>query len=149
VRDGVIDVVAYTQTKVFEAAINFARTEGIIPAPESAHAIRAAMDEARACKETGETTVVTARARASCSTSTLQSPIRATLPSVGRVDHRCDRLLNGDLGVDRVELEEVDGLCAQQGQAAFAVGPDGLRPAVRDPDAGTGALQDPRHGPCR
>jgi tryptophan synthase beta chain len=54
VKDGVIEAVAYPQTKVFEAAIEFARTEGIIPAPESSHAVRAAMDEARACKETGE-----------------------------------------------------------------------------------------------
>ncbi|MEA2501420.1 MAG: tryptophan synthase beta chain [Actinomycetota bacterium] len=58
VKDGVIDTVAYPQTKVFEAAVEFARTEGIIPAPESAHAIRAAMDEARACKETGKSRVI-------------------------------------------------------------------------------------------
>jgi tryptophan synthase beta chain len=58
VKDGVIDTVAYPQTKVFEAAVEFARTEGIIPAPESAHAIRAAMDEARACKETGESRAI-------------------------------------------------------------------------------------------
>ena len=54
VADGVVEAVAYPQTKVFEAAVEFARVEGIIPAPESAHAVRAAMDEARACKETGE-----------------------------------------------------------------------------------------------
>jgi len=58
VKDGVIDTVAYPQTKVFEAAVEFARTEGIIPAPESAHAVRAAMDEARACKETGESRAI-------------------------------------------------------------------------------------------
>ena len=54
VKDGVIEAVAYPQTKVFEAAMQFARTEGIIPAPESAHAIRAAIDEALACKERNE-----------------------------------------------------------------------------------------------
>jgi tryptophan synthase beta chain len=54
VKDGVIEAVAYPQNKVFEAAVEFARVEGIIPAPESAHAVRAAMDEARACKETGD-----------------------------------------------------------------------------------------------
>ena len=53
VKDGVMEAVAYPQTKVFEAAVQFARCEGIIPAPESAHAIRAAVDEALACKETG------------------------------------------------------------------------------------------------
>jgi tryptophan synthase beta chain len=58
VKDGVIDTIAYPQSKVFEAAVEFARTEGIIPAPESAHAIRAAMDEARACKETGESRAI-------------------------------------------------------------------------------------------
>jgi tryptophan synthase beta chain len=42
------------QTAVFEAAEMFARTEGILPAPESSHAIRAAVDEALKCKETGE-----------------------------------------------------------------------------------------------
>ncbi|MBW3591076.1 MAG: TrpB-like pyridoxal phosphate-dependent enzyme [Actinobacteria bacterium] len=54
VKDQVIEAVAYPQSKVFESAIQFARAEGIIPAPESAHAVRAAMDEALACKETGE-----------------------------------------------------------------------------------------------
>ncbi|HEU5002303.1 MAG TPA: TrpB-like pyridoxal phosphate-dependent enzyme [Actinomycetota bacterium] len=58
VADGVVEAVAYPQTKVFEAAVEFARVEGIIPAPESAHAVRAAMDEARACKETGESKAI-------------------------------------------------------------------------------------------
>ncbi|HEX2053063.1 MAG TPA: TrpB-like pyridoxal phosphate-dependent enzyme [Actinomycetota bacterium] len=53
VKDGVIEAVAYPQSKVFEAAVQFARSEGVIPAPESSHAIRAAIDEALACKETG------------------------------------------------------------------------------------------------
>ena len=43
-----------TQSSVFQAAEVFARTEGILPAPESSHAIRAAIDEALKCKETGE-----------------------------------------------------------------------------------------------
>jgi tryptophan synthase beta chain len=50
---GYIDALAYTQVPVFEAALQFARTEGILPAPESAHAIRAAMDEALAAREEG------------------------------------------------------------------------------------------------
>lgn len=58
VKDEVIEAVAYPQSKVFEAAIQFARTEGIIPAPESAHAIRAAVDEALACKETGDSRAI-------------------------------------------------------------------------------------------
>ena len=45
---------AVEQTSVFQAAEIFARTEGILPAPESSHAIRAAIDEALRCKETGE-----------------------------------------------------------------------------------------------
>lgn len=53
-----IEAVAYPQTKVFESAVEFARTEGILPAPESAHAVRAAVDEARACKETGESRAI-------------------------------------------------------------------------------------------
>jgi tryptophan synthase beta chain len=50
---GYIEAVAYPQNPVFEAAIQFARAEGIIPAPESAHAIRAAMDEAIRAREEG------------------------------------------------------------------------------------------------
>ena len=48
-----IEAVAYPQSKVFEAAVQFARTEGILPAPEPAHAIRAVIDEALRCKEEG------------------------------------------------------------------------------------------------
>ncbi|MCF0261706.1 MAG: pyridoxal-phosphate dependent enzyme, partial [Sphaerochaetaceae bacterium] len=52
--DGYMEAVAVEQTKVFEAAQTFARTEGILPAPESSHAIRAAIDQALECKKTGE-----------------------------------------------------------------------------------------------
>ena len=52
--DKVIDAVAYHQTEVFEAAVKFARTEGIVPAPESAHAIKCAIDKALECKKSGE-----------------------------------------------------------------------------------------------
>ena len=53
-HDGYLRAVSVEQTKVFEAATYFARCEGILPAPESSHAIRAAMDEALRCRETGE-----------------------------------------------------------------------------------------------
>ncbi|HPU21420.1 MAG TPA: TrpB-like pyridoxal phosphate-dependent enzyme [Thermoclostridium caenicola] len=53
-KDGLIDARAVHQTEVFKAAIQFARTELILPAPESAHAIKVAIDEALKCKETGE-----------------------------------------------------------------------------------------------
>lgn len=53
-EDGYIEATSVEQTKVFEAAIEFARVEGILPAPESSHAIRIAIDEAMKCKETGE-----------------------------------------------------------------------------------------------
>ena len=53
-HDGLIEAVSVKQTEVFEAAEQFARVEGILPAPESAHAIRVAIDEAMKCKETGE-----------------------------------------------------------------------------------------------
>ncbi len=52
--DGLMEAVSVEQTKVFEAAEQFARVEGILPAPESSHAIRVAIDEALKCKETGE-----------------------------------------------------------------------------------------------
>ncbi|MDI3341215.1 MAG: TrpB-like pyridoxal phosphate-dependent enzyme [Sphaerobacter sp.] len=53
-EQGLIEAVALPQTQVFEAAVQFARAEGIVPAPESAHAVRAAIDEALRCKERGE-----------------------------------------------------------------------------------------------
>jgi tryptophan synthase beta chain len=52
--DKLIEATAVEQTSVFEAATQFARSEGILPAPESGHAIRVAIDEALKCKETGE-----------------------------------------------------------------------------------------------
>ena len=51
---GLMEAVSVEQTEVFEAATAFARVEGILPAPESSHAIKVAMDEALRCKETGE-----------------------------------------------------------------------------------------------
>ena len=53
-HDGIFEARAVEQTAVFEAAERFARVEGILPAPESSHAIRVAIDEALKCKETGE-----------------------------------------------------------------------------------------------
>ncbi len=53
-HDGYIEAVAVEQSNVFKAAVEFARCEGILPAPESSHAIRVAIDEALKCKQTGE-----------------------------------------------------------------------------------------------
>ena len=53
-HDGIIEARAVEQTEVFKAAVEFARVEGILPAPESSHAIKVAIDEALKCKETGE-----------------------------------------------------------------------------------------------
>ena len=58
VHQGHIQAKAYRQLPVFEAALQFARTEGILPAPESSHAIRAAMDEALAAREEGRPKVI-------------------------------------------------------------------------------------------
>ncbi|MBQ3933207.1 MAG: TrpB-like pyridoxal phosphate-dependent enzyme, partial [Lachnospiraceae bacterium] len=52
--DGYIKATSVEQTEVFKAATQFARVEGILPAPESSHAIKVAIDEALKCKETGE-----------------------------------------------------------------------------------------------
>jgi len=57
-RLGLIEARAYPQNTVFEAAVTFARNEGILPAPESAHAIRAAVDEALAAREQGHPRVI-------------------------------------------------------------------------------------------
>ena len=58
VNDGTVEAVAGHQLEVFEAAVLFARNEGIIPAPETSHAIWAAVEEAKKCKETGEGKVI-------------------------------------------------------------------------------------------
>lgn len=58
VDQGHMEAKAYHQTKVFDAAIQFARTEAILPAPESSHAIQAAIDEALAAREAGEKRVI-------------------------------------------------------------------------------------------
>jgi tryptophan synthase beta chain len=58
VHQGHIQAKSYSQLPVFEAAVQFARTEGILPAPESAHAIRAAVDEALVAREEGRARVI-------------------------------------------------------------------------------------------
>jgi tryptophan synthase beta chain len=58
VREGHMEAAAYTQNEVFQAAVQFAQTEGIIPAPESAHAIRGAIDEAVAARDAGQEKVI-------------------------------------------------------------------------------------------
>jgi tryptophan synthase beta chain len=58
VKTGRMEAVSYPQGKVFEAAVQFARTQGPIPAPETAHAVRAAVDEALLAKEEGAERVI-------------------------------------------------------------------------------------------
>ena len=57
-RAGRFEARAYKQNETFEAALRFARAEGIIPAPEPAHAIRAVIEEADAAREAGEPRVI-------------------------------------------------------------------------------------------
>jgi tryptophan synthase beta chain len=57
-HDGFLEARAETQTEVFDAAVRFMKAEGILPAPESSHAIKAAMDEAIECKKIGEKKVI-------------------------------------------------------------------------------------------
>jgi tryptophan synthase beta chain len=79
--EGIIDARAYHQIPCFEAALQFARTHGIVPAPESSHAIRAAIDEALRCKESGE-----------------EKAILFNLSGHGHFDMTAyDRFLSGDL----------------------------------------------------
>ncbi len=56
--EGLIEAVAYEQKEIFEAAVKFAKNQGIIPAPESAHAIKAVFDEAEKCRLSGESKVI-------------------------------------------------------------------------------------------
>ncbi len=58
VKHGLVEPRAYKQNETFEAAVRFARAEGIIPAPEPAHAIRAVIEEADAAREAGESPVI-------------------------------------------------------------------------------------------
>jgi tryptophan synthase beta chain len=58
VKAGLVEARAYRQNEVFEAAVRFARCEGIIPGPEPAHAIKAVFDEAQAAKQAGEARVI-------------------------------------------------------------------------------------------
>ncbi|MGI0080933.1 MAG: TrpB-like pyridoxal phosphate-dependent enzyme, partial [Nitrososphaerales archaeon] len=58
INKGYMRSVAFGQNEVFEAGTIFARTEGIIPAPESAHEIKFVIDEALRCKQTGESKVI-------------------------------------------------------------------------------------------
>ena len=58
VKAGLVEARAYKQNETFEAAVRFARTEGIIPAPEPAHAIKAVMDEAHAARDAGDQRVI-------------------------------------------------------------------------------------------
>jgi tryptophan synthase beta chain len=53
-KEGIIEAVALHQNATFQAAVTFARAEGIVPAPETAHAVKVVMDEALACKEAGQ-----------------------------------------------------------------------------------------------
>ncbi|HEX9146888.1 MAG TPA: TrpB-like pyridoxal phosphate-dependent enzyme [Candidatus Binatia bacterium] len=57
-KENIIEATAYRQKEIFQAAIDFARTEGIIPAPEPAHAIKCAIDEAIKCREEGKERVI-------------------------------------------------------------------------------------------
>ncbi len=54
VKEGLMEAVAYHQQEVFEAAVLFAQCEGYVPAPETSHAIKAVVDEAVKCRESGE-----------------------------------------------------------------------------------------------
>ncbi len=58
VKEGYIEAVAYPQTKIFEAAVQFARIEGLVVAPETAHAVKCAIDEAIKCRESGESKTI-------------------------------------------------------------------------------------------
>jgi len=58
VKAGIVEARAFRQNETFEAAVRFSRTEGIIPGPEPAHAIRAVVEEAEAARQAGESRVI-------------------------------------------------------------------------------------------
>ena len=81
---GLIEAVAKTQTECFAAGVRFARTEGIVPAPEPTHALAAAIEEALRCKETGEEKVILT---ALCGHGHLDLPAYDAYLSGSIVDH--------------------------------------------------------------
>jgi tryptophan synthase beta chain len=81
---GLIEAVAKTQRECFEAGVRFARTEGIIPAPEPTHALAACIEEALRCKETGEEKVILT---ALCGHGHLDLPAYGTFLAGDMVDH--------------------------------------------------------------
>src|SRR5690349_19595020 len=81
---GLIEAVAKTQRECFEAGVRFARTEGIIPAPEPTHALAACVEEALRCKETGEEKVILT---ALCGHGHLDLPAYGSFLSGEMVDH--------------------------------------------------------------
>ncbi len=92
IKDGMMEAVDIDQLETFEAGVLFARTEGIVPAPESCHAIAAAINEAKKCIETGEEKV-----------------ILFNLSGHGLIDMKAyDQYLAGDLMNYAVTQEEVD-----------------------------------------
>jgi tryptophan synthase beta chain len=92
-KDGYMEAVDLEQTETFKAGILFAQTEGIIPAPESCHAIAATIREAKKCKESGE-----------------QKVILFNLSGHGLIDMPSyDQYINGDLRNYTVTDEEIEG----------------------------------------
>jgi tryptophan synthase beta chain len=92
IKDGLMHGVDIPQLETFEAGMLFARTEGIIPAPESSHAIAAAIREAQKCKETGEEKV-----------------ILFNLSGHGLIDMTAyEQFLNGDLQNYKISDEDIE-----------------------------------------
>jgi tryptophan synthase beta chain len=97
VKDGLVEARSYRQNETFEAAVRFARTEAILPAPEPAHAIRAVIEEAEAAREAGE-----------------ERTILFNLCGHGHFDMSAyDAYLSGDLEDPEFSEEEMDAALAR------------------------------------
>jgi tryptophan synthase beta chain len=81
---GLIEALALPQTECFAAGLQFARTEGIIPAPEPTHAVAACIREALACRESGEEKVILT---ALCGHGLLDLPAYGTFLAGAMIDH--------------------------------------------------------------
>jgi tryptophan synthase beta chain len=86
-EQGLIEAVAKSQRECFAAGVQFARTEGILPAPEPTHALAAAIEEALRCKESGEERVILT---ALCGHGHLDLPAYDAYLSGAMVDHELD-----------------------------------------------------------
>ena len=140
VKQGLVEARAYKQNETFEAALRFARTEAILPAPEPSHAIRAVIEEAEAAKQAGEERVILLTCAARHSTCRVRGDI------AGKLETRVPEQHGGRAGA-------VAGGAGDRGARAKGIGGGSSAPAIPRPSAAgtrsTSASRSSRSGSRR